>query len=193
MKNKILITGLLLFFAINGYSQHYVDGYVIKESGDTIFGKIGNLSPEQSCLKIKFKDFNGNKIKFKDEEVYAYKIGADLYFKKPYGVPTMFDNMIGFMRLINDGKVKLYEFRFQAKSNMPMGSNGGMGFGTSQFIKHHYLEKNGEFIRVPKRRFKQTMSKYFSDSQVVVDKIKQRYYTYEEIEALVRMYNTYQY
>lgn len=191
MKNKILIAGLFMLFTLTAYAQYYVDGYVVKESGDTIFGKLERLSSERSCLKIKFIDSNGNKVKFKDSEVYAYKIGEDLYFKKPYEAPIrILDNMIGFMKLIDDGKVKLYEFSFQVhQAGGPAYPGGPVTIGYATSKKHHYLEKNEQFIRVKKMGFKQTMSKYFSDSEAVADKIKKRHYRYKDIVAIVEMYN----
>ena len=114
MKIKYIILISFLLNHLHAYSQidYYVDGFVILESKDTIIGKVKFLNKEDSCFKIKFKNQKGKKVKLKEREVHAYKRGDDYYVKKSYVRPVTISNMTGYMKLINDGKIKLYQFNY---------------------------------------------------------------------------------
>lgn len=190
MKKKYLI-GLFIFLTLNGYSQfdNYIKGFVIKESKDTIFGKLKDMSDERSCSTIKFIDPNGNRIKFKNKDVYAYKRGNDLYFKKSFERPVSIGKMQGFMKIIVDGEIKLYQFNYAVRNAGTMNSDGVMTGGGTSYQKDYYVEKDDEHILVRKGVFKNTMSEYFSDNKDLSDKINSRELKYRDMEKIVRIYN----
>ncbi len=191
MKKKYLIIGLLIILSSKGFCQfdNYINGYVVKESRDTIFGKLKDMSEERSCFKIKFIDSNGNKVKFKDAEVYAYKRGTELYFKKSYERPISISNMLGFMKLIDTGKVKLFQFSYVVQNAGTMNANGVMTGGRSSYRQDYYIEKNNRLLLVRKMGFKNTMTEYFSDNSELADKIRSKDLKYRDIKEIVRMYN----
>jgi len=185
---------LLLFITItsNGFSQfiNYIDGYVVKENRDTIYGQLRELNAEKSCLKIKFIDSKGNKVKFKDKEVYAYKRGDDLYYKKTYERPISISNMKGFMKLMVKGKVNLYKFNYVEKNVGVMDSNGGMIPGGNSYRKDYYIEKkNSNLFLVTKIGFKHLVANYLSDNFDLANKIRNKELKYRDIKEIVRTYN----
>lgn len=194
VKNKHLLIVLFIILTSKGFSQfnYYIHGYVVKESRDTIFGMLKDMSEERSCFKIKFIDPNGNKVKFKDSDVYAYKKGSELYFKKRFKRPiTIFGNMQGFMKLIDNGKVKLFQFNYVVQNSGTMNANGvmtGVGGGVS-YRQDYYLEKNNRLLLVRKMVFKKKMIEYFSDNLELVDKISNKELIYWDIKEIVRIYN----
>jgi hypothetical protein len=190
-KKIYLIIGLLIILSLKGISQfnNYIDGYVVTESRDTIYGKLKDMGEERSCFKIKFIDSNGKKVKFKDAEVYAYKRGAELYFKKSYERPISFSNMLGFMKLIDNGEVKLFQFNFVVHNTGTMTANGVMTGGGTRWSEDYYIEKNNRLLLVRKLGFRKTMAEYFSDNSELVDKIRSKELRYRDIREIVRTYN----
>ena len=180
MKIKYLIIGLFLFVNLKMYSQNekYVDGYVVTISGDTIFGKIKKSNKESSCNKFKFIDSKEEKVKFKNTDVFAYKRGNDLFFKKSYERPFVFGKMEGYMKLIIDGAVKLFMFNYVSQDM------NGVSWG-----QDYYLEKEGTHILVYKMRFKKSMNTCFSDNKDLVSRIENDELKYLDLEEIVSIYN----
>ncbi|RXQ87290.1 hypothetical protein EO244_16560 [Ancylomarina salipaludis] len=191
MKIKYLLVGLFIILTTKGYSQfdNYIEGYIVKESRDTIIGKLKNMSAEKSCFKIKFIDSNGNKVKFKDKDVYAYKRGTEVYFKKSYERPISINNMQGYMKLIDDGVIKLYKFNYVVRNAGTMNANGVMTGGESSYQQDYYIEKNNNFLLVRKMGFKRTMAEYFSDNKELADKISSKALRYKDLKEIIRAYN----
>lgn len=179
---KYLIIGLFMVVNLIGYSQNkkYIDGYVITVTGDTISGKIKKANKEVSCNKFKFIDSKGEKIKIKikNSDVFAYKRGSDLFFKKSYERPVVIGKMEGYMKLIIDGNVKLFRFNY---------ISGGMN-GVS-YYQDYYLEKEGAHILVYKMSFKNNMIDYFSDNEELINKIENKELKYSDLEEIVSVFN----
>lgn len=75
---------ILMMLPLIGNTQPYgyIDGYILLEKGDTIYGKLKVLTEEQSCSKIKFKNSEQKKIKYKIQEVKSYQRGSEAFVKK---------------------------------------------------------------------------------------------------------------
>jgi len=175
-----LIIGLFVLVNLRSYSQNkkYIDGYVITVAGDTIFGKIKKTNKEGSCNKFKFIDSKGEKVKFENTDVFAYKRGDELYLKKTFVQPLLIGSMQGYMKLLIEGTVRLYSFNYITQD-----LNG------TSYYQDYYLEKEGVHILVYKMRFKKSMSKYFSDNRELADKIENKELKYADLEKIVEIYN----
>ena len=191
MKKIFLTLGLISIYILIGYTQSdiYLDGYVIKESGDTIFGKLKFLTGERSCFEIRFIDDNSERIRFKIKDTRAYKRGDEFYIKKIYKRPLTIFNQGCYMKVLVDGDVKLYRFNYEINTPSGMGLNGEWLPGGSGFCEDYYIEKDGELLLVDRDEFKDTVSEIFADYYELSEQIKSQSFTYREIVYIVEVYN----
>jgi hypothetical protein len=150
MKNLLILSLLLL--AINAFSQTgYVNGYVVKNSGDTIRGQIyfsgWDLTPKQ----IQFKDANGAEQLFSAAQLKSFSItGVDNYLSKIIAVdisPIQDNDLLSvdtsilqidtiFLRIIVNGPASLYYYHGQDQK------------------EHFFIDKNNNAQELVYHRYK---------------------------------------
>jgi hypothetical protein len=161
----------LIFQEVNVESiQHGIEYY-------NSLGKTVELEPE-SAKEIRFK------YNYEDFRLISCVDNLNL---SGYFFPS---NEKLFLRLRNDGKLRLYTYYFTkvtpAMSNGVGGTIPGSSYNTDRFI----LQKNNGDLFEPRwLRFRKDMKKYLSDCPKVVAKIDDRTYTRDLINIIVMEYN----
>lgn len=178
---KHLLIGAFSLICLSGFSQKadWVDGYVVYNTLDTIHGTHYDLKPGKSHNKIIFKNENGKRVKFKKKEVLAYQKNGDVYYTKTYEKPASFGNSLGFMRIIRDGKVKLYEYKYIVE----------ISENNKTTYTDYYFEKDGELTRVKTNKFESVMAEYFSDNPALAEKIANEELVYGDLFKIADEYN----
>lgn len=97
--------------------------------------------------------------------------------------------MLGYMKLIQDGQVKLYRFDFTVQHQGFAGPNGIPTAGYTSSDYDYYLENNKRFDLVRSMSFKDLMAKYFADDEDLMNKINNKELGYKDMEAIVLLYN----
>ncbi len=176
MNKKIFIIAILLLGASSLFGQKvYLDGYIIMDQGDTIFGKIAVLSAPASCKRIKFTNSDGIKVKFTKTEVKAYKRGDEYYYRKVRKYVAGEGATIDYLKLLATGKINLYGYMWND-------NNGGVS-------TTYYVEKDGIMTRVLQTGFKKHMAEYFSDNPALEEQIRNKELNYWSMERIVEIYN----
>lgn len=87
-----------------------------------------------------------------------------------------------FLRLVMDGRLKLYTF-YAAKSQ------NGMTI-VNELSESAVLQKGEERLKEVPSGFKSAMVEYFSDCPVLAQKINDKVYTWREMKEIVNFYNS---
>ena len=199
-QQKLLtITFLITFFSISysfaqesdyAPSGEYVDGYIVLTSSDTLYGYLKELDIIDSCKKVDFLDKNKEKVKVKPKKIAAYKRGEDLFIRKDEQSGKFQGQTIGLLKVIEDGKVRLYQHTYDMSSS-PMPKPGlGIGIKVNNHKTDYYLERYGRLMMVNKLHFKNEMSMYFSDYEEIVKKIVDKELQFKDIIEIVKLYNS---
>lgn len=191
MKLKFSIS-IILFFVLNVSNAQYIDGFVITSDGDTINGTLKNLGITTSCSKVKFYYDNGEKGKFKVGNLKGYQRGNEAYVVRMRERPLSLTRpMKSFMKVLDHGKVNLYEYNYTVNSGGYMGAGGVMVGSYSSNRTDYYLEKSsGQLMLVRTGNFKKEMSNYFKNNKDLSASILEKELRYNDIEEIVRIYNS---
>lgn len=152
----------------------FVDGYVVKESQDTLRGKVMVTQQMNYVTQISFKDKDGNKTKYAASDIVAFgqkrpkfmRDFADLttidkeqvhYESKAH--PKKEGKMVFMERLMNGSKIKLY--------NNPSGGEGSTsigGFKLNENEASYVVVKQGDkpFI-LKKKNYEDEFDSLFGD------------------------------
>gem|GEM_PF-3166062 len=193
MKTRYFLIGVFTLIYLSGYTQRekYTEGYVVKTSMDTLYGKFYNLGEARSYAKFIFKDQNDKKVKIKKSEVFAYKKGDALYYTKRYERPIAIRNMLGYMKIIKEGKINLYQYRYEVASG---NTSSIQGVSTQEYSSSaptdYYLEKDGELTLVKGRKFDEVMAEYFSDDAALSAKIANKELEFNDLFKIIDDYNS---
>ena len=155
-----------------------------------------------------FGEIKKEKIHFRlslgtEKSVWSYDIAYGLIFsgygfseKYVYVKPDEYSKP-KLMEVIEEGKVSLYK-KSSIGANMGIGvSFGGSGIGVGPTIGKdystvYYVKRNNEEHATDvSLSFRSTTSRYFSDCQMLVEKIKNKKFREEDIIEIVYYYNDY--
>ncbi len=103
---------ILFFSSYSLNAQHYEEGYLVSNSGDSIFGIIKVQNTFASQKKIHFVDQNGAKVVYHPERISAYGYGK-MHFESlpiPYLYAGIASDTIAFLQRVVSGHAKLYRF-----------------------------------------------------------------------------------
>lgn len=117
----LLLASILLTSILHAQSD-FRPGYIIKHNGDTVFGKIdyrGDIFMGRTC---KFKNTEGEVIKYSPFDISAYRFIDDKYY-----IAKQLDDRKVFLEFLIKGEVNFYYLR------------DDMG-------EHYYIDKEGERI-----------------------------------------------
>lgn len=201
MKKTILFIGVLIF-SLNCLSQNQRATLYLR-NGDTIQGlakfTISGLKFRYNKQSTKEKYDSKKLIKIDINEqgktnTYIYKL---IKGSKYSAIPSL-------MTLITQGKINLYRVNVSgmtAPTTMGFVGTGGMGIGmgTSFSIDNYYVCKDKSDIVTrltsigslfSNKKFIKAASKYFSDCPNLVNQIKNKVYQENDIEEIVKFYNT---
>jgi len=162
--NILILFGLLLSTEILNAQSDFRSGYIIKTTGDTIFGKIdyrGDLFMSRLC---KFKDIDNSITEYSPNDIEAFR-----FLDSKYYVSRTIDNNKSFMEYLIKGKVNIYYMR---------DDKGG----------HYYIDK--EDVRLTEIPYEEGI-KYVDNKQVFYESTKHigflKYYMQDAPELQTRI------
>ena len=192
MRIILFIFSLLISFA--AFSQEFV----VKETGDTLFGEVKVKEGGGYKYKISVKPIGQpNFLELEENEVKAYQIGEKGFLQsKEKAIYSFFvkKEIIGdgvpyimFLEpLIRNQSMNLFE---EVKTGYTPNGTSFVG-GTSYSYSVYYSEKGGGTLRINKFEFKKTVSNLVSDCPNLAKKIGNKGYKYNDMYNIVEEYNT---
>mgnify|MGYP000571983040 CR=1 FL=1 len=185
LKSKIII---VLIFAFNSSFSQKLSSYIVNLEGDTINGEIKSSGDVESCSKIRFYNDKGEKEKFKPKHLKAYNIsGVDYVTKQKERPISVVRPMKCFMKVLERGKVTLYQYNYMVQSGGYMGAGGVMIGGGNYNKIDYYLEKGRSIQLVRKTRFKKELSNYFKSNSQLSNRILAKDLRYNNIREIVNL------
>jgi len=117
--------------------QKRLPDFIVTNSNDTIYGQIKDPLLGKSHLL----DSSNTKINIEKEKIKTYRFNNEIYVHKEKRKATIFDKKGAYIKLVLDGKVKLYEYEYHSKSyNFDTDSYEGRS------ITYFYIEKGKEIL-----------------------------------------------
>lgn len=193
----LLLYVLIILATLKTYGQQdYVQGYIVLESNDTIFGGVKHrrqtFTGNQRLRKIRIRRENGKRGKYTRRQLTGYTIGGQIYRKfylRPADIipvlPAYYEIVPyagepHFLRLVTDGPLELYELEWTDDMSNEVDS-------------FPLLRKKGEpyMIRATQGILgfkKKALSDYFKDCPLLVKKLANDEFTFAY--QLVDFYNS---
>ncbi len=178
MKTRLL---MLLFFII-GISTaqaqlNFVDGYVVTNRNDTLYGKIKYSTPALRSSKVVFLENGTDKRRpYKPFQIKSYYVESTTYDSKIYDIDPALPFGYGvFMERRNEGVLKVYYY---------WNTNKERGFTQT------FLENDGDYLmEVDFIGFRKQMVLYFEDYPKLQSKLKKGTYKKRDLDKIVAEYN----
>jgi len=195
-KLSLLILLSTLFIVITKAEK--IKGKIIY-SNDSIVNVVFNIPFNNYTAEIDFQslqykvtyfDAKGEKIKL--HPGFVKEIQFTYSHEKIRMISRIYKHDFIFLKLAIDGHLKLYDYYYtQITPGMSNPMSGTMSVGSVYSVDSYLLEKeNDELTSIRKSKFKKDMCKYFSDCSLLIEKIKEKEFGKEDIEAIVRFYNS---
>lgn len=196
-KATLLFPVLSFFFAILTIGAQAQTDYIIMNDGTKVLGEMKS----HTVKKVRFKADGSKKTqRFKPADITeAYKTGN----KKFRSVELPNKNGKYFVEVLQDGKIKLYEFFKGAAGYRYSAPNpyGGAGFATTgnNPAQYWYAQKDGgELVEVKSNQIwgsrkarKDNLSALIADNPQVLNRYnKEDKFTFDFIRSLIEEYNT---
>jgi len=148
--------------------------FMVKLNKDTIFGSIKTGNSINEFV------IGQNKRKINSDSInYFRKNGFKYYYKLKRKI-NPYDKKGTFLKLIYDGKVKLFEYTTLVET------------GHSSLIEtHYYIERNDELTLLNPYRFYRIISKILPENKKLLEKIKKREFVAKDIYLIIKYFNEY--
>lgn len=199
IKNRLLF--IVFFVASSCYIKaEEVNGILVKNNGDTIHQilKIDEKDLKNylvsNNLVNKLKDFNGEKISLKRYKYIFFKVKEEEF--KFYAINISENDWeesskekAQFYRLLNnpDALMKLFEF-YDVSDLVGMTAIFG-AYYNEKIYRGYLLEKNGIYTVVSQNGFKSDTKIIFKDDASLLQKIKDKTYTFSDMLTIVNEFN----
>ncbi|WP_218598764.1 hypothetical protein [Polaribacter sp. NJDZ03] len=154
--------------------------FVITNNNDTIYGKI----KDPTFGKLRLLDSSNAKVKIGKEQIRAFRFNNEIFEHKEKRRATLFDKKDAYLKLILDGKVKLYEYEYHYSQ---MDLNSGQYLNRSE--NYFYIEKGNDLILINNLLHLKKLVEIFSENQILVSKILNKEYIIDNIYLIVKYYN----
>ncbi|MFY7988782.1 MAG: hypothetical protein ACOVNP_07870 [Flavobacterium sp.] len=162
--------------------QKKLTDFIITKTNDTIYGKI----EEPRFGKLSLYDSFNNIIKIDKENIKRFRFNNEIFEHKEKKRVSPIDDNDAYLKLLIDGKVKLYEYEYNYNQN---------DLNSRQLLKqtdlYFYLEVDNELILINNLLYKKRLAEIFSKNQTLVYKILNEEYTIDNIYLIVKYYNEY--
>ena len=190
---RILIVFTVLFSFTFGYTQdskkylkyqsnyNYREGYIVDNNGLKINGLIKDNNEASQYIKVVFVRKDGQKKTLRPSDVIEYG-----FFRTKF-----VSDKTQFYQMVNEGtrisSYKVLEYTYGAFA----GQNGIPTRGYINETKSYYLKKSDQskFHLVSKKKFKEDLTNYFSDCELLKMKIQNSELADKDLEKIVYIYN----
>ncbi len=199
----IIVIIILLIFKVNivhAQNSGFISGYIVTNTNDTICGYVKYINPfPYNVLKnIKFKTdiYSSISEKYRPLDLKGY-MGAGKIFQSMK--VNEFDYETGanisvnyFMELVVDNRLKLYKYT-TVEMTPSISFNAALLLApfVMQVNTYYYLlkENSNELFSVNEGKFKDRLSEFLKDDELVSTKIKTKVYKRKHILEIVKEYN----
>jgi hypothetical protein len=190
---RISIVISVLFSFTFGYTQdskkylkyqsnyNYSEGYIVDNNGLKINGLIKDNNEASQYIKVVFVRKDGQKKTLRPSDVSEYG-----FFRSKF-----VSDKKQFYEIVNEG-TRISSYKVLTYSFVPIaGQNGISAGGSSNETKSYYLKKSNEskFQLVSKKKFKEDLTNYFSECELLKLKIQNGELADKDLEKIVYIYN----
>ncbi len=185
---RVLIIGLLLIYVTSALAQRdFLEGYVVLNSGDTLYGLVKDRKDgfsakllDRIILKHKKK-----RLKFRPDQLMAYSRAGSNFHSVPFSrgndllrVSRIKIGQKHFLKVYIAGYLTLYMDEYVDDS----GPN---------FDGNFYLIREDElqYVQVSMLFFRKKLVPYFDDAPHIAKAIEDRDYRYRDLIEIVTEYN----
>tara|TARA_R110000751_G_scaffold43361_2_gene100081 strand:- start:119 stop:964 length:846 start_codon:yes stop_codon:yes gene_type:complete len=154
--------------------------FVVTNTNDTIYGKI----EDPIFGKLRLLDSSNVKVKIDKKRIKFFRFNNEIFEHKEKRRATVFDKKDAYLKLILDGKAKLYEYEYHYTQQ---DLNTNQNFNRSE--NYYYIEKNGELILINNLLHQKRLVELFSDNKELTSKILNKEYVIDNIYLIVKYYN----
>lgn len=152
--------------------------YVVLLNNDTIFGTI----QKPFIGKLYLTDPKNEEIKIEAEKIKSYRYRNDLFRYMDKKRVEFFDNKSAYLKVLYDGKIKLYEYEYSyeqgdlKKSILP----------PIRQRNYFYIEKDNEVYLIRDLFHKPKLLEIFADNKILHNKILNEEYGIDNIYLIVK-------
>lgn len=153
----------------------YSRGKIITATGETLTVHIRKVSDDKLAKSITvLSDDSLETKKISAKDLIKVELDGEVYLSK------LHDKKKYLMKVIIDGPATMYELNIKERKG-----------NKSTLETYYYAEKieTEQFVMVEKKSFRIVMSDFVKDFKDLSSKIQEKYYTYEEKEAVIEEYN----
>lgn len=171
-------TTIELFIGKFVNKQPKLPDYVVLLNSDTIFGTI----QKPLVGKLYFTDSKKEEIKIEAEKIKSYRYRNNLFRHMEKKRVEIFDNKNAYLKVIYDGKIKLYEYEYSYEQEDLKSSL------TSSIRQRNYfyIEKNNELYLIRDLFHKSKLLEIFTDNKILHDKILKEEYGIDNLYLIVK-------
>ena len=152
--------------------------FVVTNTNDTIYGII----EDPIFGKLRLLDSSNVKVKIDKKRIKFFRFNNEIFEHKEKRRATIFDKKDAYLKLILDGKAKLYEYHYTQQD-----LNTNQNFNRSE--NYYYIEKDGELILINNLLHQKRLVELFSDNKELTSKILNKEYVIDNIYLIVKYYN----
>jgi len=186
IKDSILTSKDSIYKKIGNFLniQKRLSDFIITNTNDTIYGKI----KDPLFGKFSVLDSVNNKVKIEKEKIKIFRFNNEILElkEKIIMVPPFFKKDDAYLKLVLNGKLKLYEFDYYYNRELNVNNNISLNQNSE---KHIFIEKDNNLIRINNLLHKKKLVKIFSENQELVSKILNKEYIIDNIYLMVKFYN----
>ncbi len=201
---SILLLVLLCTSLFSNAQKNLVEGYIVTNTGDTLFGKIDNLKWGRTPQKITFVSASLGKVVYKPEEILAFKItNENTYIRSrtslditPHELTRLLrtnervvvpDTMLLLKQLVK-GRINLFTTRdsndkihfFIQKQQEPL----------TELIDHYFINiKDRKFYEVHRDIYNQQLFELCQDCSMFDSKLFEYTYSEKALTDVILSYN----
>jgi hypothetical protein len=203
MKLKVIILLLFLFSSgLNAQVSNYQDGYIILNSGDTIFGKL-NLDKELLLsTRVKYRDNANSKVaEYLPSQASEFGFtGSNNVFKKithKYLDKESKETVIvfRFSRVLVTGQLELYKLeQFSEEYNKQLSTIPSYAFYIKKGVDFYKLEKTEKTFNAMEfkvfDRYKGALKYLLGDNKKIIPKIDKLQFKEKDLKSIIYEYNS---
>ncbi|MDZ4714424.1 MAG: hypothetical protein SH819_03055 [Cytophagales bacterium] len=180
--SAIFVITFACFSAFGQTNFGFSDGVILTKQGDSLKCLIEMAVTYEDKVAYK-KTPSDFPLQIPTKEIHAMQTKYKYYLNIPVGKEEK------LMSLMVDGKARLFTHVI-----LNAGPSKPMGGGTAKMYQPptvtYVVEKDGDYHEIRKKDFVNQMTKLMGDSPQIVQKIYAKEYTFEDLEKLVKDYNS---
>ncbi len=150
---------------------------MVTNGGDTTHAQIKSINDERISGGVTIVDEKGGTTRLNAKSIQYMKI---IGTNEEYFSRNNSENKPVLMRLVLKGEIGLFEYQYREKSG-----------NKYKIINEYFVEKpkDEKFSAFTRKNYKDIVNDWMKDAESLVLKVNDKYYTYDDKEAIVEEYN----